>query len=113
MTLRRWITQIFRGFDRLAPARRLRIAQGDSLPSSLPWRNIVLARDGDEDWCVGFRCPCGCGRKIELLVIPEAKPRWTVHHDSAGRVTLHPSVWLKDGCQSHFFVRHGRIEWCE
>ncbi|WP_250511545.1 DUF6527 family protein [Caballeronia sp. GACF4] len=96
----------------LTPARKISIIVGDSLPKDLPRRNLVLCRDGDEDWSVGFRCPCGCGRRIELLLIEEAKPRWDVSVDKRARPTLTPSVWLKDGCCSHFWVRGGKIDWC-
>lgn len=99
--------------DRFGPGRRLIVVDGDSLPDNLPWRDVVLARDGEEDWCVGMVCPCGCGQKIELLVIPEAKPRWDVTTDEKGRPSLRPSVWLQRGCRSHFWLRHGKIEWCE
>ncbi|UXJ55808.1 DUF6527 family protein [Pseudomonas citronellolis] len=74
-------------------------------------RNIVLLRDGGEDWSVGFRCPCGCGKAIELLLIDEARPRWDCVVDSKGLPSLHPSVWLKTGCKSHFWVKSGRIRW--
>jgi Family of unknown function (DUF6527) len=86
---------------------------GDSLPTKLPRRNLVLARDGAEDWCVGFRCPCGCGRTVELLVIDEADPRWDISTDDQRRPTLTPSVWLRDGCRSHFLIQRGRVKWCE
>ena len=102
-----------RAFDALAPARRLTVVVGDSLPGSLPFRRLVLAREDDEDWCVGMRCPCGCGRKIELLVIKEAKPRWDLKVDAVGRPTLTPSVWLRDGCKSHFWIRGGEVQWCD
>ena len=95
----------------LLPPRRLIIVHGDSLPSRMPLRSLVLARDGDEDWCIGFRCPCGCSRTIELLVIDEAKPRWTYALSASGAPSLHPSVWLNNGCKSHFWLRHGRIHW--
>ncbi|WP_245875070.1 DUF6527 family protein [Pseudomonas frederiksbergensis] len=77
----------------------------------MPFRELVLVRDGSEDWCVGFKCPCGCGRTIELLLPRDVKPRWTCSIDPLGRPTLHPSVWLKSGCESHFWVRGGRIIW--
>lgn len=96
----------------IAPARRLQIVSGDSLPLKLPFRGLVLARDQDEDWCVGLRCPCGCGRNIELLLIKEAAPHWDLVLDQRGRPSLTPSVWLRDGCQSHFWFRHGRVHWC-
>jgi len=99
--------------DRASPARKLIVILGDSLPARMPWRNLILAKDDGEDWCVGMRCPCGCGRIIELLVIPEANPRWSLSVDPAGRPTLQPSVWLRDGCRSHFWMRNGRVEWCD
>ncbi|MDN3563719.1 DUF6527 family protein [Paeniroseomonas aquatica] len=98
---------------RIAPRRRLIIIEGDSLPKRLPRRNLVLAREGGEDWCLGMRCPCGCGDTIELLVIDEAKPRWDIALDGNGRPTLSPSVWRKKGCRSHFWLRGGRVEWCD
>jgi len=85
----------------------------DSLPTKLPRRNLVLARDGAEDWCVGSRCPCGCARAVELLVIDEADPRWDISTDDQRRPTLTPSVWLRDGCRSHFLIQRGRVKWCE
>lgn len=98
---------------KVVPRRRLQIVQGDSLPERLPRRNLVLARDDDEDWCVGMVCPCGCRQRIELLIIKEAKPRWDISVDDKGRPTLKPSIWLKTGCRSHFWVRAGRIIWCD
>src|ERR1700677_3223757 len=99
MSFARWLRNVQ---ARVAPRRRLQIVEGDSLPAHLPRRDLVLARDGDEDWCVGMRCPCGCGSVIELLVIPEAKPRWNLNVDAKGRPSLSPSVWVQRGCRSHF-----------
>jgi hypothetical protein len=42
---------------RFGPRRRLRVIEGDSLPVRMPLRDLVLARDDGEDWCVGMRCP--------------------------------------------------------
>ena len=100
------------GWALLGPHRRLHIIEGDSLPSRMPRRDLVLARDDGEDWCVGMRCPCGCGHVIELLVVAEAKPRWDVTVDAKCRPTLSPSVWLRKGCRSHFWLRNGRVHWC-
>lgn len=97
--------------DPLLPPRRLKVIDGDSLPENMPIRSVVLAKDGEEDWCVGFKCPCGCGCTIELLVIKEAKPRWDYSVDENDLPTLHPSVWLQNGCKSHFWLKKGRIIW--
>jgi hypothetical protein len=102
-----------RAWDRFGPRRGLKILEGDSLPERLPRRDLVLAREGDEDWCVGMRCPCGCGQSIELLLVREAKPRWDLLIDPSGHPSLRPSVWLQTGCRSHFWLRRGRVEWCD
>jgi Family of unknown function (DUF6527) len=104
---------LLRQVDHFGPPRQLVTVAGDSLPSKLPWRNLILANDDGEDWCVGFKCPCGCGRNIELLVIDEAHPRWDISVDGQKRPTLHPSVWLNTGCRSHFWIKNGRIQWCD
>lgn len=74
---------------------------------------LVLAREDGEDWSVHLRCPCGCGKPLELLLIPEAKPHWGLAKDERGRPNLCPSVWLRTGCRSHFWVRGGNIDWCD
>lgn len=97
----------------LSPARSLRIVDSDELPQRLPRRDLVLAREDGEDWCVGLKCPCGCGQRLEMMVLKDVRPRWDVRVDSRGRPTLHPSVWLREGCRSHFWVRSGKIVWCD
>jgi hypothetical protein len=43
----------------------------------------------------------------------EGKPRWDVVVDARGYVSLNPSVWLRQGCKSHFGVRSGKIICCD
>nr|WP_254877562.1 DUF6527 family protein [Cronobacter muytjensii] len=57
------------------------------------------------------RCPCGCGSVIELLLIKDATPHWSYIVDKNNRPSLYPSVWLKTGCESHFWLKNGRIYW--
>src|ERR1043166_6294058 len=110
----RWIALWWRRLlAALTPARRLVIVEGDSLPECLPFRNLVLAREDGEDWCVGLRCPCGCGQRLEMMLLKGVSPRWDVTVDDRGRPTLHPSVWLRGGCRSHFWIRSGKVVWCE
>lgn len=110
VSVRRWWRNTW---SRLAPRRQLVVFEGDSLPKRMPRRDLVLARDNGEDWCVGMRCPCGCGHVIELMVIPEAKPRWDVRVDGKKRPMLSPSIWMQKGCRSHFWLRAGQIQWCD
>lgn len=104
-----WVRRIW---AKIEFARTLTVVEGDTLPKELPSKRLVLAREAGEDWSVGFHCPCGCGRRVELLLVEEAKPRWRMEVNKKGRPTLTPSVWLRGGCGSHFFVRNGRITWC-
>lgn len=108
MSLRRWwlLTK-----EHLLPARKLLVQDGDHLPGRLPLRDLVLVREEDEDWCIGMRCPCGCDQLVELPLLHEVNPKWRFEVDSRSRPTLHPSVWLRDGCRSHFFIRKGKVEW--
>jgi hypothetical protein len=98
---------------RFSPRRALTIIESDSLPERLPRRNIVLAREDGEDWCVGLRCPCGCGERLEMMMLENVTPRWDIVLDGKGRASLRPSVWRRVGCRSHFWVKDGKIIWCE
>jgi len=98
---------------RLAPRRSLNILAGDTLPDRLPRRDLILMCDDGEDWSVGLLCPCGCGHRLEMMVLDGVRPRWDVTIDKQGYPTLHPSVSLLTGCRSHFWVRQGKIVWCE
>ncbi|MHB1701399.1 MAG: DUF6527 family protein [Acidobacteriaceae bacterium] len=107
----RWPRWVLNGREWLLPRRALVIVEGESLPKDLPRRDLVLLRDAGEDWSVAMRCPCGCGQQVELALIPEAKPRWSLRLEYGKTPTLSPSVWLREGCRSHFFVRGGRVQW--
>ena len=55
-------------------------------------------------------CPCGCGQKVRTPVGPAD---WSLVETPAGP-SLYPSIgnWQHD-CQSHYWVRQGRIIWAE
>lgn len=108
MNMPKWLLKCI---EFVLPTRKVLVVEGDTPPSNLPIRNVVLAQENGDDWAVGFRCPCGCGKKLELPLIEEAKPNWKLTIDQKGKPTLHPSVWLKAGCKSHFWLRSGRIIW--
>jgi hypothetical protein len=48
-----------------------------------------------------------------MMMLENVAPRWDIALDGKGRVSLHPSVWRRVGCRSHFWVRAGKIVWCE
>ncbi len=74
----KWSRWFLKLTENVLPARRITVVDADTPPEKLPWRNLVLAREDNEDWAVAFRCPCGCGRRLELLLIKEATPNWSI-----------------------------------
>lgn len=73
---------------------------------------VYLVGEEGEPWQAAFLCPCGCLSLIQLNLLPETRPRWVLRLGFWNVVTLSPSVWRKQGCRSHFFMRKGRIQWC-
>lgn len=110
--MNRFRRMMLRAVDRLLPARRIVPIQGDELPARLPRRDVLLANDDGEPYLIGMRCPCGCGRRLEMIVSSDITPHWKVSADKRGRATLDPSVHVRVGCLSHFWLRNGRVRWC-
>ncbi|MER9417949.1 DUF6527 family protein [Mesorhizobium sp. M0306] len=57
-------------------------------------------------------CPCGCRRVLHMNLLADERPCWRLTRHDDGTTTLHPSVWRKTDCGSHFWFRRGRVEWC-
>jgi hypothetical protein len=73
---------------------------------------IYLVRSGGfAKWAV-FRCPRNEDEIIQLALMPNRRPRWTVTSDFFERPTIHPSVRQLDGSYAHFWVRGGTVAWC-
>jgi len=73
----------------------------------------IITVVGGADWAkwVLFKCPCGCGEVLTLSLMKSFKPRWRLKIDKKNRITLSPSVWKKDGCRSHFYIRKSKLKW--
>jgi hypothetical protein len=99
-------------WGRVGPRRALRIVEADTPPKALPARDLILAREDGDNWAVAMSCPCGCGDRLELFLVEEAKPHWKLRSSDGEPPTLHPSVWRQTGCKAHFWVREGKIVWC-
>ena len=84
----------------------------ESLPVQLLRRTIYIVREDGFDEQAALLCPCGCGRVLQMNLLPDERPCWRVMRNMDGTVTLHPSVWRKKDCGSHFWLRNGRIRWC-
>ena len=64
------------------------------------------------EWSAVFTCPCGCGQPVWLNLLSGQRPRWRVSVHFGHVPSVFPSVWRQVGCHSHFFVRHGCVDWC-
>ena len=90
----------------------VRSVRVDEFPENLELARVYLAGEGEHLWAAAMICPCGCGEVIELNLLKQVRPCWSIKEHSDGLISLRPSVWRQKGCRSHFVVRHGRIDWC-
>ena len=84
----------------------------DEVPESLRKHSIYIAGESGHYWSASLLCPCGCGDLIQLNLLQQVRPCWQIKSHQDGSVSIMPSVWRRQGCKSHFFVREGRIDWC-
>jgi hypothetical protein len=82
------------------------------VPDRLKQYCVYLVNEDGQLWQVAMLCPCGCSAVIQLCVLPDTRPSWTVRMHYDRTVSLTPSVWRTKGCRSHFFLRGGTIDWC-
>ena len=85
------------------------------MPRVLEPETVYLIGDGQLPWSAALLCPCGCKAIIHLSLVSGGggdQARWNAKRNFNGSVSLHPSVWRKRGCRSHFFLRRGHIVWC-
>ena len=85
----------------------------DELPDALDHKAVYVVGEGDYIWFLALMCPCGCGAVLQMSLHRDGRPRWRLMAHGDGTVSLKPSVWRRTGCRSHFFLRRGRIEWCD
>lgn len=91
---------------------KLHYLQVEELPDKLSPQKIYLIGENEHLWFAAFICPCGCGETLQMSLIPNQHPKWTVTKHENGTASLHPSVWRQVGCKSHFWLRSGKIVWC-
>jgi hypothetical protein len=89
------------------------VARVDDEPRRLNARVLYIVEDAGIAWSAIMACPCRCGAVLHMNLIPDAKPVWRLDQRPDGVPSLTPSVWRMEGCRSHFFLRDGRIEWCD
>ena len=83
----------------------------NDVPDSLQKQVIYIAGETGHFWSVSMLCPCGCGDMIQLNLLQQVRPCWQVQTHPDQMISITPSVWRQQGCKSHFWIRHGRIDW--
>lgn len=81
------------------------------IPDRLRTDRLYVAGEDGYAWSAAMLCPCGCGKVLEMNLLPDAHPCWTISETRDGLATLHPSVWLKTECHSHFLLQNGKVRW--
>lgn len=84
----------------------------DSLPKTLKPRTLYVVQEDGFKEQAAMICPCGCRGVLHMNLLPDERPCWQLTQYLDGTVTLHPSIWRKKDCGSHFWFRRGRIRWC-
>jgi hypothetical protein len=90
----------------------LRVKNVIDIPENCTNGVIYLVGNADSPQYAVFRCPCGCGRTVELNLNETSSPCWSVTWHWSGAITLSPSIWRKNGCKSHFFIIKSKVKWC-
>jgi hypothetical protein len=73
--------------------------------------DAVLVERGCERSIV-LNCPDGCGDLITINLDRRAGPAWR-RYGTLDELTIYPSVWRETGCESHFVIWRGAIDWLE
>jgi hypothetical protein len=81
------------------------------LPTKLAPGFVYLVGEYGHPWQVALVCPCGCGEVVQLNLLPPGPPLWQAERGPDGNLTLWPSIRRSVGCQSHFWIRRGRVLW--
>ena len=85
----------------------------EALPERVEQRTVYIVREDGFDEQATLLCPCGCGAVLHMNLLLDDRPCWRVTRNFDSTVTLYPSVRRTKGCGSHFWLRNGRIQWCE
>lgn len=110
VNLLRWLTYIWGQLigGSQEPFRMIYVTE---VPDKLKKRALYAVGDG-EPWLAVMVCPCGCGDIIQLSLLPDDSPSWSLSCGPNKEPSLTPSVWRSKGCKSHFVMTDGKVIWC-
>ncbi len=97
--------------DWTTPRYRTEVVR-EVLPKQLQRRVLYIVQDEEYLEQAAMLCPCGCQRTLQMNLLPDERPCWRLSLHEDGTATLHPSVWRKKDCGSHFWFQRGKVKWC-
>ena len=71
----------------------------------------VVGNKGYQKWAY-FRCPTDLDEIIQLSIMKNHRPCWSVKTDWIDRPTIYPSIRQTSGSYAHFWLRHGNVQLC-
>lgn len=89
----------------------LRTVVVDEMTEPVKCNALYIYSSNGHQWGAALLCPCGCGSLIEVNLLPEGDPSWKATPNWDSSISLHPSVWRKVGCKSHFWIKQGLVKW--
>jgi hypothetical protein len=89
------------------------IQRVDEEPDQFSSGIVYVIEDAGQAWAAAMACPGGCGQVLHMNLLLDTKPVWRLTLDASGSATLSPSIWRREGCGCHFWLRGGRVEWCD
>jgi Family of unknown function (DUF6527) len=110
----KWITAfIARLAPRLLRRRRysgLRVVERVSdVPEDTGSFIYLVQRNDRPQWAI-LDCPCRTGHRLSVNLRLNEQPHWSVRQEGQ-LVTVHPSLWYKDQCCSHFWITRNEVRW--
>lgn len=86
----------------------------EDLPDRLGRNTLYVVAEGGNALHASMACPRRrCATVLNMNLAPDESPRWFLTVNVKGVPTLAPSVWRRTDCGCHFFLREGRIDWCD
>lgn len=112
----RWIKTLWSWAFRPKTERKQRrfatVSVEDALPAKLEAYTLYVVSDDSFLEQAAMLCPCGCKRILHMNLLPDERPCWELTRHEDGTASLHPSVWRKKDCGSHFWFKQGLVHWC-
>ena len=90
-----------------------RVQRVEDLPARLKRKILYVVVEGETQIHASMACPRGrCGDAINLNLLPDDHPVWSLEVNGSGWPSTRPSIWRRTSCGCHFWIRNGKIDWC-